>query len=213
MTTIQAKDYLSNAQVDKLIEAGFVSKINWWVQDMTANKFINYTGLLGIEKVKGNTQLNLTFPEGTFAPGSEVKAGCGKWDVVDDNGKHCQQTAFFYIDQNGQAIPCKYRDLPSQNNGIVPLSPESEQNVPAKDSGAVQEHIAEPTNNNLTSPAPTPAQQGSFVVFPHTVACVKYSAAYSAYDVCDSFESVPDPKNDTRMCIDCIHHKNLYICE
>jgi hypothetical protein len=119
-TKISTKYCLSLPQIDLLMDAGLVTKTTWYLQNLTTREFISYTSMFNIRRVSGADQLDLEFPDGYFAPGTEVKAGVGDWNTVDANGRHCQQTAFWYVDENGTAIPCKYKELPSQNGGVIP---------------------------------------------------------------------------------------------
>lgn len=126
-TIIKTKWHLTGEQMSQLIAECKDTKLTWYMQELTTKQFVPYDTILGIARVPGTSNLDLTFEEGLFQCGMEVKCAVGDYKVVDENGRHCQQTAFFYIDGNGQAIPCKFRELPSQNDGVIPEpAPEAE---------------------------------------------------------------------------------------
>lgn len=205
-TTIHAKYYLNDEQVNHLIDAGMTTKINWYVRNMTTNQFVNYTSMLGIERVKGNTALNLVFPEGTFEEGTELKAAVGDWNVMDANGRHCLQTAFFYINGEGQAISCKYSELPSQNGGVVPQLPESEQPTAAVNTQqATLETV--PVVQAKSSECKCDCE---YLCYSSHVVCDKYDEIYRALDACSEFVS-DSPDCADSVCMECKHHKNLYV--
>lgn len=205
-TNIHAKYYLNSEQIDQLINAGMTTKINWYVRNMTTNQFVNYTTMLGMERVKGDQPLNLKFPEGTFEEGTELKAAVGDWNVMDANGRHCQQTAFFYIDGQGQAIPCKYRELPSQNGGVVPQMPESEQPTTAVNTQqAVLESV--PVVQVKSDDCKCDCE---YLCYSSHIVCKKYNEVYGALDACSEYQS-GDPDNADPVCMTCKFHQNLYV--
>jgi len=202
VTTIYSKYYLSDDQIESLVECGFTTKVNWYIQNMTTNQFVNYGQILGNgERVKGNKPLNLTFPDGVFNPGDEVKAGVGKWDVMDPNGKHCQQAVFFYIADNGVAIPCKYKELPSQNGGIIPQMP----------ADYVPPVAAQSTTTQATLPQVKSECTCTYNKVSDYVACVIHEyEPHSCLDGCSDMDP-EDPENPDMMCMYCKHHKELFI--
>ena len=200
VTTLYSKYHLNDDQIESLMELGMVTKINWYIQNLTTNQFVNYGQVLGSgERVKGNQPLNLTFPDGYFAPGTELKAGVGKWDVMDPNGRHCQQTVFFYIDEDGTSIPCKYKELPSQNGGIIPeLPPDYE--VPA------------PSATVQTKLTPNKAECAcAYKKLSDYVGCELHDfEPHSDLDSCSDMDPT-DPDNPDLVCMYCKHHRELFI--
>ena len=198
-TTLYSKFHLNDDQIESLMDLGMVTKINWYVQNMTTNQFVNYGQVLGTgERVKGNQPLNLTFPDGYFMPGTEVKAAVGKWDVLDVNGRHCQQTAFFYIDQDGTAIPCKYKELPSQNNGVIPQMP-ADFEIPAP---------SNTTQATLTAKADCACAYRKLSDY---VGCELHDfEPHSDLDSCSDMDPL-DSENPDLVCMYCKHHRDLFI--
>lgn len=199
-TTIYSKYHLNDDQIDSLVELGMTTKINWYIQNLTTNQFVNYGQVLGNnERVKGNQSLNITFPDGYFAPGTELKAGVGNWNVMDPNGRHCQQTAFFYVGEDGVAIPCKYKELPSQNNGIIPQMPEDYE-IPAPAS-----------TTQTTLPQVAPKCDCEYKKLSEYVACTLHDyEPHNALDDCTDMDPI-DPENPDAVCCYCKHHKELFI--
>ena len=199
-TTIYAKYHLNDDQIESLMDLGMVTKINWYIQNLTTNQFVNYGQVLGTgERVKGNQSLNVTFPDGYFTPGTELKAAVGKWDVMDANGRHCQQTAFFYVDQDGTAIPCKYKELPSQNGGIIPeLPPDYEIPAPA-------------TTKQATLPQVNAKCDCTYKKLSEFVGCELHDyEPHAALDACSDMDPT-DPENSDMVCMYCKYHKDLFI--
>lgn len=202
VTTIYCKYYLSDDQIESLVECGFTTKINWYIQNMTTNQFVNYGQILGNnERVKGNKPLNITFPDGVFHPGDEVKAGVGKWDVLDPNGRHCQQTNFFYIGEDGTAIPCKYKELPSQNGGIIPQMP-ADYTVPTPTVS---------TTSQTTLPQVKTGCDCAYTKVADYISCsIHEYEPHSTLDGCSDMDPA-DPECPDTTCMYCKYHKDLYI--
>lgn len=196
-TTIVTKYCLSQDQLTEVVSQGFPTKVKWYIQNMTANQFIDYAKIFNIERIQGDQNLNLTFPDGVFAPKSEVKVGVGNWNVLDANGRHCQQTAFFYIDEDGTAIPCKYKELPSQNGGVIPEKPAD---MPA------------PMPASQTTLTPKPAgNQPTYMCISDVSCCVLHDyEVHNALDDCSDVDPI-DPENPDRVCMFCKHHKDVFV--
>lgn len=211
-TILQTKYYLGENQLASLIGAGKDTKLTWYVRNLTTNEFVNYTLMLHVKRKSGGSPLRLEFPEGTFQEGTELKCAVGDWDVLDENGRHCLQTAFFYIGEGGQAIPCKYGTLPSQNGGAIPELTQEYLDLCANP----PEGPATPasTQTTLDAPAQT-AQAPELMLDPITdfVACRNATGEiYNTTDCCNVFVAKNDLGEIDQCCGNCKNACKLY-CE
>lgn len=150
------------------------------------------------------TPFSMTFPEGYLAEGTELKLTVGDWNVLDGEGKHCMQSFFFYIDGQGNAIPCKYKELPSQG-GAVPTAPAQQTlGVPTSLTGV-------PSLGMVQTPAPA---FGGFGVAKEPVKteffiCKNPAMAedpiHPAEDYCSQYEGIDNDKH----CETCPNGKRL----
>ena len=97
------------------------------------------------------------------------------------------------------AIPCKYRELPSQNNGIIPQMPEDYE-IPA------------PANTTQTTlPQVAPKCDCEYKKLSEYVACTLHDyEPHSALDDCTDMDPI-DPENPDAVCRYCKYHKELFI--
>ena len=199
MTTVNINNqwHLRDNEVQMLVDSGMPTKINWWLKNLTTNQFINYDKQIG-GRIRGDQPFQATLD----LEHGEYMGATGDYKITTEEGRHCSQVFYFYVDDAG-AHMCKKAELPSQGG---------------TGAGGTQTSVTGWGNGNgagwgtvtvTTQATPAPAPKEEYFIIPNFKACMNDMGVRPGFEGCDDCDQVDF--NGNLDCTNCRHALDVYV--
>lgn len=192
MTTVNISNqwHLRDNEINLLVESGLPNKTSWWIKNMTTNQFINYDKQIG-GRIRGDQPFQATLD---LEPG-EYMGATGDYKITTEEGRHCSQVFYFYVDDAG-AHMCKKAELPSQGGSGAPVQ---SQVTSWGNTGGV----------TSASWATAPTKPIEYFIIPNFKVCMNDMGVRPGFEGCDDCDQIDF--NGSLDCTNCRHALDVYV--